>query len=219
MKLKKIASLMLAGVMAVSMLAGCSNGTKPDDGEKEPTATGLTGKVIEALDDDITEKVSFTAGSGLQNTLNKMVAYYGADKTNFASNMTDANIVKFDEDLKADELPTLDADNSKVDNDDDVKSTVKVVTLASSDANETYVANMIADEIEKDSVMQGSKKLADLPRKGNDLDSDSTSGVDCYYTFTYTGEVAVAEIDDVVNHATVYVVAYTVTRTPAKNAL
>ena len=26
MKLKKIASLMLAGVMAVSMLAGCSNG-------------------------------------------------------------------------------------------------------------------------------------------------------------------------------------------------
>ena len=28
MKLKKIASLMLAGVMAISMLAGCSNGTK-----------------------------------------------------------------------------------------------------------------------------------------------------------------------------------------------
>ena len=31
MKLKKIASLMLAGVMAVSMLAGCNNGPVNDN--------------------------------------------------------------------------------------------------------------------------------------------------------------------------------------------
>ena len=32
MKLKKIASLMLAGVMAVSMLAGCNNGSDGNSG-------------------------------------------------------------------------------------------------------------------------------------------------------------------------------------------
>ena len=36
MKLKKIASLALAGIMAVSMLAGCSNeGNTPDNNEED----------------------------------------------------------------------------------------------------------------------------------------------------------------------------------------
>ena len=41
MKLKKIASLMLAGVMAVSMLTACGEGTKEDEGNTEvkPTAS------------------------------------------------------------------------------------------------------------------------------------------------------------------------------------
>ena len=46
MKLKKIASLMLAGVMAVSMLAGCntaSNGGNPGEGEGEGEGTTTTG--------------------------------------------------------------------------------------------------------------------------------------------------------------------------------
>ena len=46
MKLKKIASLMLAGVMAVSMLAGCntaSNGGNPGEGEGEGDGTTTTG--------------------------------------------------------------------------------------------------------------------------------------------------------------------------------
>ena len=45
MKLKKIASLALAGIMAVSMLAGCNgssgNGTNPPASSSEPTTTGL----------------------------------------------------------------------------------------------------------------------------------------------------------------------------------
>ena len=41
MKLKKIASLMLAGVMAVSMLAGCSNkgGASSEGQNDEPTVS------------------------------------------------------------------------------------------------------------------------------------------------------------------------------------
>ena len=67
MKLKKIASLMLAGVMAVSMLAGCStasNGNDNGEGEGENggnTATGYSAKLESYLSDEVKdmENVSF----------------------------------------------------------------------------------------------------------------------------------------------------------------
>ena len=52
MKLKKIASLMLAGVMAVSMLAGCSTASvKPEEptDPEQPTATGYSVEMAENL--------------------------------------------------------------------------------------------------------------------------------------------------------------------------
>ena len=52
MKLKKIASLMLAGIMAVSMLAGCNGGNAIDDNkddEKTNVATGIVGAVEGAI--------------------------------------------------------------------------------------------------------------------------------------------------------------------------
>ena len=54
MKLKKIASLMLAGVMAVSMLAGCattSNEPEQPNQPEEPTATGYSVEMAENLSD------------------------------------------------------------------------------------------------------------------------------------------------------------------------
>lgn len=67
MKLKKIASLMLAGVMTVSMLAGCStasNGGNNGEGEGENggnTATGYSAKLESYLSDEVKdmENVSF----------------------------------------------------------------------------------------------------------------------------------------------------------------
>ncbi len=52
MKLKKIASLMLAGIMAVSMLAGCNGGSAIDDNnndEETNVATGIVGAVEGAI--------------------------------------------------------------------------------------------------------------------------------------------------------------------------
>ena len=51
MKLKKIASLMLAGVMAVSMLAGCSGNPDPNpgEGEGEGNATGYSAELASNL--------------------------------------------------------------------------------------------------------------------------------------------------------------------------
>ena len=78
MKLKKIASLALAGVMAVSMLAGCgTNNTKPGEGEGENpgviTPTGFSATLEDAVDtkrDDIT----FKDDTADQAALEKMVA-------------------------------------------------------------------------------------------------------------------------------------------------
>ena len=58
MKLKKIASLMLAGIMAVSMLAGCKdNGSSSTPNEPtEPVASGLSAMLADAMDKDLVEK-------------------------------------------------------------------------------------------------------------------------------------------------------------------
>ena len=55
MKLKKIASLMLAGIMAVSMLAGCNGETAPDpddNGNGGVTVTGYSAVLGEELKDN-----------------------------------------------------------------------------------------------------------------------------------------------------------------------
>ena len=51
MKLKKIASLMLAGIMAVSILAGCKGSNTTDDTEEpeESVASDIGGAVAGAL--------------------------------------------------------------------------------------------------------------------------------------------------------------------------
>ena len=80
MKLKKIASLMLAGIMAVSMLAGCKSGTpdpKPNEGEEENTASGYSAMLGEKAADDLykadRDKIfTFSDDADDQKALNKV---------------------------------------------------------------------------------------------------------------------------------------------------
>ena len=78
MKLKKIASLMLAGIMAVSMLAGCSNGTKDDDNDMDDTITTTATGAAALLNDELSQAskniVKFTNDSKLNDTLAKVTA-------------------------------------------------------------------------------------------------------------------------------------------------
>ena len=69
MKLKKIASLMLAGIMAVSMLAGCKSGTTTDD-EKNPVvpvASNAVKYVEDALDSDWKDMITVSTSSDLDS--------------------------------------------------------------------------------------------------------------------------------------------------------
>ena len=79
MKLKKIASLALAGVMAVSMLAGCTTANvEPEQPEKPETPA--TSAAADALYSELTgsakEKVTPVANADLDSALDNAVAKY-----------------------------------------------------------------------------------------------------------------------------------------------
>ena len=87
MKLKKIASLMLAGVMAVSMLAGCQNANVDPEQPTDPIQPGTNGvsAAVEArvaanldkINDEIPEYVTFQDSSDLDANLEYAVEYAG----------------------------------------------------------------------------------------------------------------------------------------------
>ena len=85
MKLKKIASLMLAGVMAVSMLAGCNTTSNtPDTGDDDQgTTTPVTGysaklgDEIAALSTIAGKAVTWSESNDLQSNLNYQVGNVG----------------------------------------------------------------------------------------------------------------------------------------------
>ena len=83
MKLKKIAALALAGVMAVSMLAGCGTDKKPGtdgEGEGTTTTTGYSAELEDAVEltDDQAKFISFKDNATDQAALEKAVEQLSA---------------------------------------------------------------------------------------------------------------------------------------------
>lgn len=74
MKLNKVLALALSGIMAVSMLAGCSGKTDDNKDEQAP-ATGIVAAVNDGQTNDV--KVTFTADATLDTQLTKAVAAAG----------------------------------------------------------------------------------------------------------------------------------------------
>ena len=86
MKLKKIASLMLAGVMAVSMLAGCQNANVDPEQPTDPIEPGTAGvsadikSLVETWrDEEIPSYVTFSDSAELNSDLEYAVEYAGVD--------------------------------------------------------------------------------------------------------------------------------------------
>ena len=82
MKLKKIASLALAGVMAISMLAGCSTTSvepTPTPDPEEPSATSYSAVMQNAFESKDIMKIYFTDDSDLDKALETAVGYAGYD--------------------------------------------------------------------------------------------------------------------------------------------
>ena len=81
MKLKKIASLMLAGVMAVSMLAGCSGNTtddpqKPEEPDVTPSTSASAQTLVSNMSKDAQNKVTAVSNGDLDAALKSAVEDY-----------------------------------------------------------------------------------------------------------------------------------------------
>ena len=85
MKLKKIASLMLAGIMAVSMLTACGDGSKApvDDGTETPdvdvSTSASADTFVAALSNDARNNVTAVANADLDAALEDAVEVYFND--------------------------------------------------------------------------------------------------------------------------------------------
>ena len=223
MKLKKIASLMLAGVMAVSMLAGCNTNAVDPEPTPDPDPTPATGYSVEmasylsddakkdyiAFEDnaddlaaleDALSKLSWTTTAGY--TLPKVVDYVGA--------WGDADTMLMVKDF----VDALDIENTgmdygwmwddlinKYDQNDDETVKYGVMYVIDGTVDENDALEQIAGDVEE--------LLERLPNVNND--------VVARYTYDYTVSVSVAKKAlDVIDwyNGSANFIAVTVTRVP-----
>ena len=217
MKLKKIASLMLAGVMAVSMLAGCSNGTKPDDGEKDPVVdSSLTGKVIAALDEDTTKNVTFTSSSTLDAAVNVYLSKYGSEGV---KSINAGSLHYINDDISDETNFTWYNNTNNKDSSEkagkEAKMTVVVNANVQAGVSEEYAIKTIAKAIDDDKIFE--ELQTDSVTFKVDTDGDGKTE-EFWYNYDYNGNLSVIKVEDAVSGVVSYVAVYTITRTAEKDA-
>ena len=81
MKLKKIASLALAGIMAVSMLAGCKDGGNGNSGSSSSENTNTTSNVTESVLAKSSKAVNNVLTVNADDTLDEAVTFAAENAT------------------------------------------------------------------------------------------------------------------------------------------
>ena len=204
MKLKKIASLALAGLMAVSMLAGC--GDNSSNGNGTVVEPGTSSSIVEALnnaefeDEDV--KVTFTYSSELENDIKGALAGKAEGYTLTKDNMAAMNGIQSANNFFNDDSNKANAD----------KQTATIMYVAANAQGKMYNSTNCGNE----KVLL--KKVVD---DVEDLDlvattkTDATKDGDTYYDYTYTGDVAMVSVK-ANNGVTYYYVVYVIEQSAAK---
>ena len=213
MKLKKIASLLLAGVMAVSMLAGCQTGSNGNGEEPEVPAVPSTSDAASSLHDSMIgtarRKSSPVANADLDAALKKAVDTY-FQNGDFDTVDDPATVVE----VKSKIYDALvDAMGAKKSIQDDLTNEVKKVTTAvklyavEASTSDAYALEMVADEIE-DSIA-GLKLKSDKDATDKEYD----------YAYTISASIVTKPVSSsiVTGVATgIKYIAVAVTQTPTK---
>ena len=215
MKLKKIVSLMLAGVMAVSMLAGCSGkGTTGGDDDKGEVVN--TSSLVTAVN-NAQEKVNFTANSSLTSVVSKFASVYGtealedgADKLksyveNSTGNEYDDKLVDWGKGATSDNVKDLDGEERTIIG----VLSVGVDEAYNEDAARKVMTRNAAEEIKK--LPETTFVSKDDADKNESL--EATAQGDKYIDYTYTGELSDMVAVKSVTGETTYYAVYTVTQT------
>ena len=200
MKLKKIASLVLAGVMAVSMLAGCAGKTGTTENNNTTVVAGSTTAVTVFNGEQ--EDIKFASNSALQNALSQAVKAVGTSEK-YSQKILGSNNKPTTVTVYANEYVKefITAATGIVDKGftDKVGDSTKLIV-------ERYDSNAALSE--DAAVLTAAKALESV--KENNAAAGIKTG-DKYVAFTYDGTVAVASVTDTTG-ATVYFVAYTITQ-------
>ena len=197
MKLKKIASLMLAGIMAVSMLAACGSTTPntDDDTVVTPVDNSFAASVNAELDDKYKEILSFEADSALADVVNKIAASTEFNLNNGVTGMWDLN----DAAVGATFRELLDVDNyfnGSIFAQSTKDQTVATLLVVNGALTEKGLAKIVAAELEKYDA--GSY----LPLAYNATTKR--------YDYDYSGAMAVTKVTVMNGTQSYYVVGFTI---------
>ena len=228
MKLKKIASLMLAGIMAVSMLAGCNGSTPVDD--DPASSTPVVSDVVEYANGALsgTEKGVFTFKSSTE--LDTALQAAANDKSKFSS--------KEIEDVFTNNLNSAKwAGDAKYPNSDlkDVLSAVKgkisgiveenLCDQAPDDGKSQKAVDVyvISGALEEKVAIEKVVDLFNVHGGGTEINATNypNASEKSNYTYTYSAEISavkVASADKTNNSAWVVAIVVTQTATEAANA-
>ena len=244
MKLKKIASLMLAGVMAVSMLTACgSNGNtgNGNNGNENPDPTPATTSVVDAVNKGQSAanavKIDFTVNSELDNALAKAVSVYGNDADEDIMGITNTGVVVEREVAGAiTRMTGLESVSAKtgasgydspnwVDDNGFLTETVdRAVALRWNKDAKGKVYTLFAvdqfsawtEEAALNMVAEAADEMiAELDAHSN---VDTLKAGDKYYTYGYDGNISMVSVKNL-DGTTDYYVAYVVNQTVTESTL
>ena len=223
MKLKKIASLALAGVMAVSMLAGCSgNGSNGDNNNGgntvvEPGTSSIVTAFNDGQDKDNKVKVTFSSDASLDAALQKAGKEVGSSANRLSvlryvvglMGKSYDSVNNFAGFAGAETLDRNIADKQS-------KTTIGVMVFGSANYwTEEDAIDAAAREVDEQ-IANFATDNKNAPKRNGDPDPDNVG--DTYYTFDYTGTVSMVSVAQE-SGATNYYVVYTITQTAAQQTV
>ena len=201
MKLNKVLALALSGVMAVSMLAGCSNnsGNGGQEGEQPPVADNTIASVLNDEQKDNEVKVNFTYSSSLEAALQKTLGVVGndADPDKVDVDGYLANVLGVDEDVIMEQFYGRSGGNhgaNKVG-----EQTAVVVIRDKTGKTEDGVAKDMYNTLSND-----------LTKLDDEWEKDNVK-----WSFSYTGEVASVSVVEGTQTSTYVAVVVTCNTTKA----
>ena len=205
MKLNKVLALALSGVMAVSMLAGCSgnSGNGGQNGEEQPPVDDTTIASVlndEQADNDV--KVNFTYSSSLETALQKTLSVVGGNESETTVESYLINVLGIDDEVTMEQF--YGRSGGKHGANQVGEQTAVVVIRDQSGKTEDGVAK----------EMYNKKLSGDLTNLDDEW-LDTSVQEQIKWSFSYTGEVASVSVVEGTQTSTYVAVVVTCNTTKA----
>ena len=217
MKLKKIASLMLAGIMAVSMLAACGEGKKDDDSSSSSSSQVTVSNVVSFANGALSgaEKKVYTFHDNEE--LNKALQAVATDKTKCTAKKIEDAYAEYDwnndGDLRSAVKGKMSGSITFQDNYTMFGAAATVPTNNAKTLNYVEVALLSGELSEKAVAEIAAEYFAGYMGSLNDIDNTAT------YDFDYSADISAIKVTSPQDsNKTAWVLSVMITKTAAESA-